>query len=392
MNIKIIQVNKVIIVFFVFLSFGYLNAQKKSSELTYENALLIKLSDFDGVKQGEKKLGKSHDGKKIEMTYDKGEKSIKIEHNGKMVRHGTNYVYDIFQYEGENNEYLREISNYEYGKKHGQSEVFFIYKKKRYLKENLNYVNGLRDGDYVRWNPKGNIYISGQFSNDIETGIWKYYHPDESIQYIYDYKGKFAVRTQYLSDMEAANFDSKQRKQSVTNFTYYNSEGKGVWKMHGAYIWYDGNGKEIQTNYYTNGNEVDYDKYVDYVNKEELKLNFRHQISDQDTREILKLFFDKIDPDFINRLGSITVEDKNKALKYLNEVLKQTCAMNYFEILAINSVSPVRSVKVLIEQLTKEGLSYCDKEKKYQLIVTRVSLIYKSELIGRIHYGNWQFD
>ncbi|WP_267156469.1 toxin-antitoxin system YwqK family antitoxin [Xanthomarina sp. F2636L] len=357
--------------------------------MTFENALEIDFNDF-------KEKTALNDTNEYMRNIDEI-KSLEnpvpptIEYNGKKVWHGKAYIRENYIYGGENINYLKEVTNYSYGKKDGLSEVFFINKGTRYLKEEINYKNGLKEGKYIKYFTNNVIWISGQYINDIEVGSWIHKHFDNSTKYLFNYDGVTATRTEYESDQVAANYNRKGKVLSVANFKYFPNNNGGEWKEHGSYIWYGSNNDIIQSKYFYKGSQSSKKEYASKVQNESNSLN-EFELTEAQAKEIFYIIFGKKNPLFIKNLGHISKTDIKKAKEYLELILKQTCGMHYFEEIMRVAVTPgtrtLKSIDDIIEAFLK-GVFLCDDKIMVQGVVTEFSRTHKSEFNYRMDYKEW---
>jgi len=52
----------------------------------------------------------------------------------------------------------------------------------------VDYLNGIKNGVYVRWNINGNIYMTGDYTNGFKSGIWILYDGEQLIRQDMDNK------------------------------------------------------------------------------------------------------------------------------------------------------------------------------------------------------------
>ncbi len=255
-------------------------------ELKFPNVSSIQLSDFDKLKEGGKHKWTSSDGNTYGMKFEKGKKSTWIELGGKMVLHGTIYIYDQ-TYDEPRIEYLRDKTQYVYGQKHGLSEIYSIVKGKTYLKELTTYAFGQRHGEYLKYETKDRVISSGQYDKGIKQGKWIDYYSSGNIMYEYDYNGFSGIRYSYSSGGATAN-SKKGKLQSKSSYKYFYNQGddKGKWKRHGLSTYYSYGGG-IKEKYFYEGKESDGKQQDNVVINSELHKSPNCASSAKEIKELL---------------------------------------------------------------------------------------------------------
>lgn len=83
---------------------------------------------------------------------------------------GTSLKKVVQQYE---NDTLFRVWNYDNGKLNGESYSYHPDGKPFSLH---TYVNGKKSGPYKTWHSNGQVYMEGQWKDDVPVGIWNFYN------------------------------------------------------------------------------------------------------------------------------------------------------------------------------------------------------------------------
>lgn len=256
-------------------------------EIKFTNVSSVQLSDFDKLKEGGKHKWTSADGNTYGIKFEKGKKTTWIELGGKMVLHGTIYIYDK-TYDEPRIEYLREKTQYIYGQKHGLSETYSNAKGKTYLKELTTYAFGQRHGEYLKYETKDLVISSGQYDKGIKQGKWIDYYSSGKIMYEYDYNGFSGIRYSYSSGGGETANSKKGKLQSKSNYKFFYNQGddKGKWKRHGLSTYYTYGGS-IKEKYFYEGKESDSKQQDNVVINSELHKSPNCASSAKEIKELL---------------------------------------------------------------------------------------------------------
>ncbi len=77
----------------------------------------------------------------------------------------------------ENNKTFREW-HYERGLKNGESRSFYESGGPWSLN---TYVNDTLDGPYKTWHENGKLFMDGQYTMGVRSGVWRFYAPDGTL-------------------------------------------------------------------------------------------------------------------------------------------------------------------------------------------------------------------
>ncbi len=168
---------------------GYYSLKYDNGNISSEG--LIKDGKFDGIWKGyylngDMESETQHIGEDITLLamYDRA--------GDLMVKDGNGQV--ISTYDSGNLSQQGEIVN---GKRHGTWMTY--YDDPAIKSTEINYKNGVLDGDYMGYAYDGSMYVEGEYKDDLQVGLWKWYYlggtPESEVNFI---KGeKDGVQTFY---------------------------------------------------------------------------------------------------------------------------------------------------------------------------------------------------
>ena len=244
------------------ISIEYFENGNKKSECTYQNAILI--GDYkEWYDNGTPKFeGQFENGSKngTWTFYDLKGKPIKGEFKndikiGKWRMYFTSDWKETTQIDSA--AYYREITYTENGRIDTTQKVidYYISGVKQFEGYIISVEPDVLNKEFVFYYPNGNPEITGSYENGYKTGIWKEYYENGGIKRIY-YWNKSVKQVGYGSIID----------NKITGYMFY----------------YDENGVNTKTEYYSNGtvtntfegkksNKIE-EKYKDNPNQERLRL------------------------------------------------------------------------------------------------------------------------
>ena len=194
--------------------------------------LLNKISVFKSIKTGEWNYY-YEDGKPFETTYFKENDT-------------TEYILSYFS--ETNKQVIKEGE--------GVFETFYSSGKP---KKKINYKNGIPNGEYMYWNPNGNIRIKGAYTNGQKDGLWtEYFITGQQIYQIINYtnglkngefkeyliNGNLTILGNYKNHMKEGKWEYYFENEQLDMIgPFENGLQNGDWKYYypNGQLYYEGN-------------------------------------------------------------------------------------------------------------------------------------------------------
>ena len=120
---------------------------------------------------------------------------------------------------------IRELQQFQNGKKHG----IYITWYGNWQKAEQGQYNGIRDGLWTQWDPKGQKESEGTYEDGGRDGLWTLWHPDGQKESEITYENGRILTFESTSQVESgnANFDEKSEYTGPLAFVLRNpSQGK----------------------------------------------------------------------------------------------------------------------------------------------------------------------
>lgn len=136
-------------------------------------------------------------------------KSGKVHHSQGEV--GGYVLHDKF-FKFYRNKQLAEQGYYNYGVKDGLWRIWF---ENGFIKEHINWKNGLKNGNYLLNDSLGNLIIKGKFKNNLKSGKWINYKKNDTIIYKNDV---IVVKKENGESIFKRIFKSKKNEEKKPSF------------------------------------------------------------------------------------------------------------------------------------------------------------------------------
>lgn len=160
----------------------------------------------------------------------------------------------------------KELGKFQRGKKHGTFKEYYSNQK---IAKEVNYLNGIKEGQFTIWFDNGRKHIQGQYSSDQYTGEFKEWYENGNIKIIANFINGIpnASNKEYYPNGKIqgeAIFSYDPNRGITTEFQTYwyeNGNKKSEWTFvnnikEGEEIYYHSNSKLNVKYNYSNGNII----------------------------------------------------------------------------------------------------------------------------------------